>query len=166
MYIIYLLTATLIALADRLVKIYVVKNIGLGQSVPFLKGVLDLTHVENTGAAFSKLQGMRWLLVAVTVVAVIAIFVLIFTKKVRHPLEVWPLTLVAGGAVGNLIDRIATGRVIDMFQTTFVNFAIFNVADCFINIGGITLCVYLIFFAGRKNKQEEKSDGSDTSPHS
>lgn len=149
---IFIIAAALIAVADRLMKLYVLHNIALGESVPFIKGLLDLTYVQNAGAAFSMLQGMRWILAAVTVVAIAAIFFAIFKKIFKSPWERWSLAAIAGGAVGNLIDRLQYGFVIDMFETTFVKFAVFNVADCFVTVGGIIFCVYLAFFSGKKEK--------------
>ncbi len=152
----YVFSVILLALCDRFLKLYIIRNIRLGERVPFIGGILDLTHVENTGAAFGRLQGMRWLLVAISAVAVIVIIALIITRKVRHPFAVWSLILMAGGALGNLADRVLYGRVVDMFMLTFVDFAIFNLADCFIDIGGIALCVYLIFVSGRGGKETKK----------
>ena len=120
----YIFTAILLALCDRFLKLYIIRNIAFGERVPFIRGVLDLTHVENTGAAFGRLQGMRWPLVAISAAAVIVIFALILTRKVRRPFAVWSLTLMAGGALGNLVDRLLYGRVVDMFLLTFVDFAI------------------------------------------
>jgi len=152
---VFVIAAALIAVADRLVKLFVVKNIALGESLPFLKGILELTYVRNSGAAFSMLQGMRWILAVITVVAIAAIFYVIFKKVFKSPWERWALAAIAGGAVGNLIDRVAYGYVIDMFRTTFVNFAVFNVADIFVTLGGIVFCVYLAFFSGKEEKKEK-----------
>ena len=152
---IYNIAAAAVALADMLVKNCIMKNLEPGESVTFIKGILDLTYVKNDGAAFSMLRGLRWELAAVTVVAVVVIFIAIFKKVARGPAEVWSLTAVAGGAVGNLIDRIRFGYVVDMFKTTFVDFAVFNLADCFITVGGVVFCVYLVFFASRRGKGAE-----------
>lgn len=154
----FVFSAVLLALSDRFLKIYVIRNIALGDRVPFIRGVMDLTHVENTGAAFGKLQGMRWPLVAITAAAVIVIFALIISKKIRHPIALWSLTLMAGGALGNLVDRALYGLVVDMFLLTFVDFAVFNLADCYIDIGGVALCIYLIFISGRAEKKGKKAN--------
>ncbi len=159
---IYVVVAALIAIADRLVKYFIEKNLEPGETVQFLKGVMDITYLKNDGAAFSMMQGMRWVLAAVTVAAVAAIFIAIFKKVIKSPVEIWSLTAVAGGAVGNLIDRVRCGYVVDMFKVTFVNFAVFNLADCFITVGGIVFCVYLVFVSGKKDKEKEK-DGEEDS---
>jgi signal peptidase II len=161
----YIFTAILLALCDRFLKLYIIRNIAFGERVPFIRGVLDLTHVENTGAAFGRLQGMRWPLVAISAAAVIVIFALILTRKVRRPFAVWSLTLMAGGALGNLVDRLLYGRVVDMFLLTFVDFAIFNLADCFIDVGGIALCIYLIFISGREDKKAKEAKEAEKASH-
>lgn len=153
---IYFLAALLAAAAvvlDRIVKHYVIVHIPLNTSTGFIPGLMDLTHIHNVGASFSMLSGARWLLVGVAVVFMAAVVVLLAKRIVTRPFGVMMLACVFGGALGNAIDRALWGYVVDMFQTTFVRFAIFNVADIFVVCGGILFCIWFAFFSDKKEKQ-------------
>ena len=140
------LTAAAIVAADQLLKYWVVQSIPYGGIVPILDGVIHLTYVRNTGAAFSILAGQRWFFLLVTFLF-LGFIILVFKKKwFPAPMARWALTLLTGGAVGNLIDRVAAGGVVDMFELEFIRFAVFNLADLFITAGCILLCVWVIFF--------------------
>lgn len=148
----------LLVILDQAVKYLVKTNIPLGGSVPFLPGILGLTHIHNEGAAFSMLTGARWFFVVLTVVFLGFGLWVLWKKKLRHPLGSWSWVLVLAGAAGNLIDRCLYGYVVDMFEVQFMRFAIFNVADIFVVVGGILFCVYYLF---RHDKlKEEKHDDS------
>ena len=149
-----LLAAALVAL-DQLVKFLVRSNIGLGESVPFLSHVLQFTYVQNTGAAFSLLEEHTWVLTLISLGASILLAVLLFKKVFPHPFAMTCLSVVLAGAVGNLIDRAFLGYVTDMFQTLFINFAVFNVADICVVCGGIAFCVYYLLFHGKEDKDHD-----------
>ncbi|MBM6722401.1 MULTISPECIES: signal peptidase II [Oscillospiraceae] len=149
-----LLAAALVAL-DQLVKFLVRSNIGLGESVPFLPHVLQFTYVQNTGAAFSLLEEHTWVLTLISLGASILLAVLLFKKVFPHPFAMTCLSVVLAGAVGNLIDRAFLGYVTDMFQTLFINFAVFNVADICVVCGGIAFCVYYLLFHGKEDKDHD-----------
>lgn len=151
-YLLYLLFAVAIVAVDQISKYLVRAQIALGGDVPFLPGVLHLTYVQNTGAAFSSFLGQRWLLVVVTVVFLAIIVAIVLRGWIRHPFGLWSLAGVVGGGVGNLIDRITAGFVTDMFAVEFMDFAVFNVADIFIVLGCIGLLVYALFFAAKEAK--------------
>ena len=140
-----ILAAALVGL-DQLVKVLVRLNIPLGGSVPFLPHVLQLTFWKNTGASFSILTEYTWILALVSAAASVLLLVLLVKRVFPHPFAMFSLALVLAGAVGNLIDRVCLGYVTDMFQTLFMNFPIFNVADICIVCGGIAFCVYFLFF--------------------
>ena len=146
-----LLAAALVAL-DQLVKFLVRSNIGLGESVPFLPHVLQFTYVQNTGAAFSLLEEHTWVLTLISLGASILLAILLLKKVFPHPFAMTCLSVVLAGAVGNLIDRAFFGYVTDMFQTIFMNFAVFNVADICVVCGGIAFCVYYLLFQGKEDK--------------
>ena len=149
-----LLAAALVAL-DQLVKFLVRSNIGLGESVPFLPHVLQFTYVQNTGAAFSLLEEHTWVLTLISLGASILLAVLLFKKVFPHPFAMTCLSVVLAGAVGNLIDRAFLGYVTDMFQTLFINFAVFNVADICVVCGGIAFCVYYLLSHGKEDKDHD-----------
>ena len=146
-----ILVVALVAL-DQLVKFLVRANIDLGEGVPFLPHILQLTYVKNTGAAFSLFEEHTWILTLVSLAASILLTVLIIKKVFPHPFAMVCLSVVLAGAVGNLIDRAFLGYVTDMFQTLFMNFAVFNVADICVVAGGIAFCVYYVFLHGKGAK--------------
>lgn len=150
----YAIVAILILIADQGLKYWVTLNIPLDTGhVTLIPGVLELTNIHNNGAAFSILQhAPHWIFVIFTLVfAAIAVFCL--RRNVVHgKVGRWSVVLVLAGAVGNCIDRILSGYVVDMFNFLFVRFAVFNLADIFIVVAGIALCLHVIFY---------RSDGSE-----
>lgn len=149
----YFLLSGLIVLADQLVKLWVMGNIPLHGFLPFLPQVLGLTYVRNTGASFSLLADHTWLLVILSAVSSVVVAVLLVKRFLPRPMGMLGLALVLGGAVGNLIDRVRLGYVVDMFQTLFIDFAIFNVADVGIVIGGVLVMLYLLTQYGKDQKE-------------
>ena len=150
--------AAVIVVADQLVKFWTVANIGLYEHLDFIPGILGLTYVQNTGAAFSALEGARWLFVLVFVVLTVAMIYEYFFKRMPFTaLERWCIAAVYAGGLGNVIDRVRLGYVVDMFATEFMDFPVFNVADCFITCGCILLLVHLVFFNKNFWKEEPKS---------
>jgi len=135
--------AALIVVLDQFFKRWIVMTIEIHGQVDLIPGVICLTHVQNTGAAFSLLSDQRWLLAGISfVVAIILCFILL-----RYTEGFWGtlgLAAVLGGAVGNLIDRVFYGYVVDMFRPLFIDFAIFNIADIFITLGFLTFSLNFI----------------------
>lgn len=144
-YLLMLLFAAGIALADQLTKLWVVDAIPLYTRVEAIPGLFHLTYVRNTGAAFSSFQGMQWLFLLVFV-AFAAGIIWEFSKK-RMPFttfERWCIVAVFAGGLGNMIDRLRLGYVVDMIELDFMRFPVFNVADCFITCGAIALLAHLV----------------------
>ena len=132
---------------DQLSKFLVVEFIPLYGSVEAIPGLFHLTYVQNIGAAFSMLQGQHWLFALLFALLTIGI-IWEFSKK-RLPFttfERWCIVAIYAGGLGNMIDRIRLGYVVDMIAVDFVDFAVFNVADSFVTCGCILLLVHLIFF--------------------
>ncbi len=150
----YAILALLLVLLDQGVKYLVLTKIPLGGHVPFLPHLLELTYVQNTGAAFSILETHTWLLALVSLVMSVLLAWALFKPLFRHPLGRFFLSLVLAGAVGNLIDRAFRGFVVDMFNVLFMNFAVFNVADICVVVGGIGLGVYYLLLADRLEPKE------------
>lgn len=160
----YFLLAAALVVLDQVVKLLVRHNIPLGGSITLIPGVMDLSYVQNTGAAFSLFQEHTWVLAAVSLVVAVLLILALIKKIFTRPWGVISLAVVLAGAVGNLIDRVFLGFVTDMFQTTFMNFAVFNVADICVVLGGISLCVYVIFFYEKwekKGKYAHDASNSD-----
>lgn len=141
----YYLIAICLVVLDQLVKLWVRSAIPLGQSIPFIPYLMDLAHVQNTGAAFSSFSGLTWLLTIVSLAGSALMAVLLWKNYFPGKIGKLSLALVLAGAVGNLIDRAILGYVTDMFQTTFINFAVFNVADICVTVGGFLLVFYVLF---------------------
>ena len=148
------LVAALVGL-DQLVKFLVRAFIPLGGDVPLLPHILQLTYVQNTGAAFSILSRHTWVLVLVSLAASVFLAVLLIRKVFPHPFAMFCLTLVLAGAIGNLIDRVVLGFVTDMFEPLFINFAVFNVADICVVCGGIAFCAYYRLRHGKEEKDDD-----------
>ena len=142
----YYLIVVFLVVIDQLVKWWVRAAIPLGQSIPFIPYLMDLTYVQNTGAAFSVFSQHTWLLTLISLAGSALLAFLLWKNYFPGWMGELSLSLVLAGAVGNLIDRALAGYVTDMFQTTFINFAVFNVADICVCCGGALLVVYVLFF--------------------
>ena len=153
----YLLFVAGIVAADQITKYMTVASIALYEDIPFVPGLLQLTYVQNTGAAFSSFEGQQWLF---------ALIFLFFTGLILHEyfkkpmgfttFERWCIAAIYGGGLGNMIDRVRMGYVVDMIETSFIEFPVFNVADCFITCGCILLMVHLVLFNKEFWKDEKK----------
>ena len=141
-----LLAVLAMVLVDQVVKYWAVTVLAPIGSIPLIPGILQLTYVENRGAAFSLLENQIWLFVLLAA-AVVGAIVYAFRKNLIQ--NTWgkiSLLIICAGAVGNVIDRIVHHYVVDMIETTFMDFPVFNVADCFITCGCVLLMVHLFLF--------------------
>ena len=145
---------------DQLVKYLVMKYIPLGGHLPFLPHLMELTYVQNTGAAFSMLSEHTWLLTLVSLVLTVLLAWALHREVFRHPIGKTAIAMLLAGAAGNLIDRAFRHFVVDMFNVTFMTFAVFNVADICVVLGGILAAVYYLFL--RDRLEGEKEDHEDT----
>ena len=153
-YILFILAAVAL---DQWTKWIVVENIPLHGRVEFWPGVLSWTYTKNTGAAWSMLQGQRWLFVLIFVLLTVLLLLEYFKFSMSFTtLERWLIAAVYAGGLGNVIDRVRLGYVVDMIHTDFMDFPVFNVADCFITCGCIGLMISLIFFNKAFWKEEKK----------
>lgn len=156
---IYAILAVLLVIVDQVTKYLVRAHIALGQDIPFIPHILELTYVKNTGAAWSILNEHTWLLTLVSAIVVIVICWLVVKKFFTGWVGLTAATLLLAGGVGNLIDRVIFGYVTDMLQTVFMDFPVFNFADCCITVGTVMLCVYVIFIL--KDEKKETRHDSD-----
>ena len=152
----YILFTVAVVAVDQYTKYLTLANISLYESLPFIPKFLGLTYVQNTGAAFSSFEGQQWLFVLIFA----ALTVAILWEYFRSPMpftkfERWCIAAVYAGGLGNMIDRVRYGYVVDMIQTLFMNFPVFNVADCFITCGCFALLISL-FFNKEFWKEEKK----------
>lgn len=132
---------------DQWTKLWIVENIRLGREMPVLDGIFHLTYTQNTGAAWSSFEGMIWLFALIFMLFTIGIIWEFKTKKLGLlPFEHWCVAAIFAGGLGNMIDRLRLGYVVDMIAVEFIDFPVFNVADCFITCGCLLLVFHLIFF--------------------
>lgn len=129
---------------DQLVKSYVVQNIALGEIKSWIPNLVSLTYLQNRGAAFSILQDQQLLFAVITLVVVVGAIWYLHKHMEDSFWMVLGLTLIIAGGLGNFIDRISQGFVVDMFHLDFVNFAIFNVADSYLTVGVIILLIAML----------------------
>ena len=163
MYMIGALAAAAILALDQWVKYWITVNLPLGESMPLLPGFMQLRTVHNYGAAWSSFSGMRWLLVAVTSVIVLAVAYVLVRRIVRHPLGVAACFLILSGGLGNIIDRVRLGYVVDMFDFQFMNYPVFNVADIAVVCGAALAAVYYLWFYEKYDKKD-RQDGDTDAP--
>ena len=134
----------LLILLDQAVKGYVVKEIPLGGMRRFIPKVVSLTYLKNSGAAFSMLENQQWFFTIITLIAMGAAFVYLYRHIKGSIWLLLGLALIISGGIGNFIDRVRQGFVVDMFHLDFMNFAIFNVADIYLTVGVGLLLIYLL----------------------
>ena len=157
LYIFMAVFAALIVAADQITKYLTVANIPLFDTVEAVPGLFHLTYVQNTGAAFSSFEGMQWLFALIFLVFTAAVIWDAWKKYMPFTTaERWAVAAIYGGGLGNMIDRLRLGYVVDMIAVDFIDFPVFNVADCFITCGCVFLLVHLFLFNKDFWKDEKK----------
>ena len=154
LYAVFTAMAAALLVLDQWFKFWIVENLPLGQSMPFLPGIMQLRTVHNYGAAWSSFSGMRWLLLLVTGAIVLTVLFVVVRGIVRHPLGLFSAFLVISGGLGNIIDRARLGYVVDMFDLTFMEYPVFNIADMCIVCGCILGCIYYLWFYEKYDKKD------------
>jgi signal peptidase II len=153
----YLIISAIIIIGDQCLKRWVASNVAVGEQQVLLPGLIRLTHIDNIGAAFSILEGKRIMFLILTAIVCAALLMLLLTGKISGRLGQISASMLLGGAIGNAIDRAVSGYVVDMFEFTFVNFAVFNIADIFITSGGTLFCLYIILLEYRDKHKRERA---------
>ena len=139
---------------DRLTKLWAAGPLKAVGSIEFLPGVMEFHYVENRGAAFSMLWGQTWVFIVLTLL--IVFFLAGYLLKFRKTDGIWmriAVSSIIAGAIGNLVDRLFYGYVIDFLRPTFINFAVFNIADIFVTCGAVLFIVILLFFNPREKEK-------------
>ena len=150
-----------VVLADQLTKLWTVKGlVHVGASYKLIPGVLHFTYVQNRGAGMGLLEDHRWVFMSVSCVAIALIFAYLILKRPEDKLFLCSLALIAGGGIGNMIDRFALGYVVDMINVELIDFYVFNVADSAVCIGCGLMILYMVLDEIReyKNKKAEKPE--------
>ncbi|MBL1224399.1 signal peptidase II [Enterococcus sp. BWR-S5] len=152
---IYLVISALIVGLDQWTKYLTVENIQLGETKEFISGFLSFTYIRNTGGAWSILEGKMMFFYIMTV-AVVAVLLYLLVKNIKS--SKWftiGLSLILAGALGNFIDRLRLGYVVDMLKTEFIDFPIFNIADMALVIG--VACVFIHLILEERAEKKGKS---------
>lgn len=161
MIILLIISSVVLVGLDQLVKFWAVRSLKPVGSMDFLKigelDILDLTYLENDGAIFGSMSGQKWFLIGFTsLIVLIGIFVMFYTIK-RSKFMSFSVMLFVAGGIGNLIDRIRFGYVVDMFEIKLFNFAIFNVADICVTFAFVFMLVYVLFIEPKAEKAKKSS---------
>ena len=141
-------------LSKYLSVVYLLPTAG---DVVVIPHVLSFSYVQNKGAAWGILSNHRWVFMSLSVLLIIALILLLKYSGVKHKLFLISVAMILGGGIGNMIDRIFLGYVVEFIKGTFINFPVFNIADCGVVVGTILLAVYLFFFD--KEFFSKKTDG-------
>jgi len=164
---VYFIIGIILFAADFVTKYLTVNSFELYESITVIDGILDFTRYHNTGGPWSLFDNFSFIFV----IATIAIFVgeFFFFKKhpLTHPVSKLSAALINAGALGNFVDRIFRGYVVDMIKVTFIDYPVFNFADCCIVAGCILMCIYVLFIdsstKGNPPECKEKENGKDNS---
>lgn len=147
----------LVALADYIIKIIVINNLKPISSLVVIPGLFSLTYVENRGAAFGMLSDARWVFILFTIVVIVLMVYFLFTKRIESKLFNISAILIIGGGIGNLIDRIFYGYVVDYLSISFFP-PVCNFADYCITIGAGLMVIYLMFFSDFMSKKDNNNE--------
>ena len=149
--IIALAAIALLVAADQITKMLIFSHFEVGESTHIIGGLLDFTYVRNRGAAFGMLSDQRWIFLVLTTAIIVGICWLWFRGLIDHVTGRISAVLIVAGGIGNMIDRIALGYVVDFIDISpLFDFAVFNVADCCVTVGAVIMAVYVLFFFDEK----------------
>lgn len=146
---------------DQLTKFLSVKYLEPVSTVPIIKDVLHLTFVTNDGMAFGMLDDQRWIFMSVSVIMIAVLCYLLFAGKLESKLYTVSVSMIISGGIGNMIDRIALGEVVDFIDFRAINFAVFNVADSIVCVGAGLLVLALILEIARDQKKAKTQGGDE-----
>jgi len=149
------IAAVLLVVIDQLLKRWATAALAKG-SITLISGVFSLTYHENFGAAFGIMQNRRPILIAATVIIMAGAIWLICSGRIKGRLLTWSVTLIVAGGVGNLIDRVANGYVVDYIYFELINFPIFNFADSCVVVGTCLMILYVLVDERQKGRKELK----------
>lgn len=148
-----------ITVLDQIVKILAVRGLVPVGTVPLIDNIFHLTYCENPGAGFGVFANYTWALSLLTFLIIVVVTGYVVIKRPKEKVFVTAITFMIGGALGNLIDRVRLGYVVDFLDFRLINFPIFNIADCFITVGAIIFAIYVIFLSDKKECTDESKKG-------
>lgn len=153
-----LIIIAVLTLIDQLTKYLVVNNLEIGESCLTIPHFIEVRYVRNYGGMMGTFEGMGRLLGAATILILAAGVILIILKKIRLGVPYVCITMIIAGGIGNLIDRMRLGYVIDFINVLFVDFYVFNFADCLVTVGAFLLIFYEIYSMIKDPKKKVESD--------
>lgn len=152
-YIALLMSAALVGI-DQIFKLLAIEYLKPIGSHPIIPDIFHLTYVENPGAAFGMMAGQKWLLVWATALVILVAIIVVMAGKIQNTTVLFAVATIIGGGVGNLIDRVYRGFVVDYVHLKIIDFAVFNFADICVTVGTAMLLIYLLFYElGNKKKE-------------
>ncbi len=154
--VITLVSVALLVAVDQIIKLLVLKHLKPIGSLPLVDGIVQLNYAENTGAAFGSFSAHTDLLSIFTFLMIIIGLLYLFIKKRKLDVEYVCIALIIAGGLGNLIDRVFRGFVVDYIEPLFINFAIFNFADILVTCSSVVLVIWLIYEIYREGKEEKE----------
>ena len=155
---IWLFVTLAIVSLDQITKLLVVKNMTLYEEIPIIKGLFHLNYVLNDGAGLGLFSNARWVFITFTTIVIILAIIALFKNYFNNTLAYFSVIFILAGGIGNMIDRVFMGEVVDFFQfqIKFFDF-IFNVADVFVTFGTIMFVIYYLFIYGKKEQSDADS---------
>lgn len=139
------ITAAALLVIDQITKYLVVSHFSLYESIPLIPGIINLTYIHNRGAAFGIFQNQTLPFIIVTVFALALGVWVLYKRYFNNSVMDWAILLIISGGVGNLIDRVfRQGNVVDFIETAFIEFPVFNIADCAVTVGAVFMVLYFI----------------------
>ena len=154
--VITLVSVAFLVAVDQIIKLLVIKHLEPIGSLPLVDGVVQLNYAENTGAAFGSFSAHTDLLSIFTFLMIIIGLLYLFIKKRKLDVEYVCIALIIAGGLGNLIDRIFRGFVVDYIEPLFINFAIFNFADILVTCSAVVLVIWTFYDIYREHKKEKE----------
>ena len=151
-------------LLDQLTKLWTIENLALYESVEVIPYLFNFCHIKNPGAAWGMFSDNRWVFIVISSVAIIALPIFLYKYRKAPFLFGFSLSLIIGGAIGNMIDRLfaPNGYVTDFIEFAFMDFPVFNVADICVCVGAFMMFIYLAFFDKVVFPPDEKKKEADT----
>ena len=157
-YILYTAIILAIILLDVITKVLTVEFIAYGESIPVINGILNFSHIHNEGAAWGMLANHRWVFLVVSSVTIIALSLYLYLGHAQNKLYGISISMIVAGGIGNMIDRISLGFVIDYIEVKFIDFPVFNTADSFVCIGAGLLILALLLEIVEETKKQKGKD--------
>ena len=151
--------AAVLLAADQITKYFVLRDLKPLHSMTILNGLLEFSYIENTGAAFGLFKNIIWFVFLVTAAAAVALLVILFRYRKHTFFSYAASTLLIAGGIGNLIDRIFYGFVVDFIHVMFFDY-IFNFADCCVTVGVVLFVIHVLVLSAREKQQSDQAEPS------